>query len=255
VHAIIDDGPLHILEELAQRARTEIRGRDVHLILENEENGARLLDRPPAAAPVLYTAQWNDDIHHALHVAATGEDTGYYAEYLRDGIKLGRALAEGFAFQGEVMVYRGTARGEPSAQLPPDAFISFLQNHDQIGNRAMGERIDAIAASEAVRAVQAVYLLAPQIPMLFMGEEWGAPQPFPFFCDFPGALGDAVREGRRWEFARFPAFQDEAMRERIPDPGAEATFRAPGLDARHPGMSPRGNRPAHRRHRRQVGDL
>ena len=138
--------------------------------------------------------------------------------------KLGRALAEGFAFQGEMMPYRGSERGEPSADLPPTAFVAFIQNHDQIGNRPFGDRLTAFAPAEAVRAVAAVYLLLPQIPMLFMGEEWGADQPFPFFCDFGPELAEAVRNGRREEFARFPDFQDPAKRERIPDPTAEETF-------------------------------
>ena len=133
-------------------------------------------------------------MHHALHVAATGEADGYYADYCGDTEKLGRALAEGFSFQGEVMSYRGGPRGEPSAALPPLAFVSFIQNHDQIGNRAFGERLSAIAPAAAVRAAAAVYLLLPQVPMLFMGEEWAAPQPFLFFCDF-GA--DARRCGAR----------------------------------------------------------
>ena len=123
-----------------------------------------------------------------------------------------------------MMEYRGGPRGEPSAGLPPTAFIAFIQNHDQVGNRAFGERITAIAKPEAVRAIAAVYLLLPQMPMLFMGEEWAASQPFPFFCDFGGELADAVRKGRREEFAKFPEFKDENIRERIPDPQAEATF-------------------------------
>jgi 4-alpha-glucanotransferase len=127
------------------------------------------------------------------------------------------------------MPYRGHERGEPCASLPPTAFVAFLQNHDQVGNRAFGERLTAFAPAEAVRAMAAVYLLLPQVPMLFMGEEWAAAQPFPFFCDFGDELADAVRNGRREEFARFPEFQDPAMRERIPDPVAEETFSAAKL--------------------------
>ena len=122
------------------------------------------------------------------------------------------------------MPYRGHPRGEPSAGLPPTAFVSFIQNHDQVGNRAFGDRITAFSPREAVRAIAAVYLLAPQIPMIFMGEEWGAAQPFPFFCDFDPELADAVRNGRRAEFAKFPEFQDPEQRERIPDPTAAETF-------------------------------
>jgi malto-oligosyltrehalose trehalohydrolase len=224
VHAIVDDSPVHVLGDLAARVRAQAP--HAHLILENEENHASLLRRDGRGRPVEYTAQWNDDVHHALHAAATGESAGYYAEYVGDTEKLGRALAEGFAFQGEVMKYRGRgrARGEPSAGLPPTAFVSFIQNHDQVGNRAFGDRIMAVAPPEAVRALAAVYLLAPQVPMIFMGEEWGASEPFPFFCDFDGDLARSVRDGRRAEFARFPEFRDPGSRERIPDPTAEATF-------------------------------
>jgi malto-oligosyltrehalose trehalohydrolase len=230
VHAIIDDGPEHLLDELARRARSAAGDRPIHLILENEENQAGRLTRDAGGAPQTFTAQWNDDVHHVLHTAATGEATGYYADYRGETEKLGRALAEGFAFQGETMPYRATPRGEPSAQLPPSAFVAFVQNHDQIGNRAFGDRIGAIAPPAAVRAVSAVSLLLPQIPLLFMGEEWGADQPFPFFCDFSGELAAAVSEGRRAEFARFPEFADPEVRARIPDPEADATFSSAKLD-------------------------
>ena len=224
VHAIVDDSPTHLLEELAGRVRLELQGRHVHLVLENEENEARRLARDASGEVETFTAQWNDDVHHVLHTAATGENDGYYADYQGDTEKLAKALAEGFAFQGEAMAYRGEPRGEPSGHLPPQAFVAFIQNHDQIGNRAFGDRLTESAPPEAVRAVAAVYLLLPQIPMLFMGEEWAAAQPFPFFCDFGPELAETVREGRRSEFARFPAFQSEAARARIPDPTAEATF-------------------------------
>ncbi|MGC2204250.1 MAG: malto-oligosyltrehalose trehalohydrolase, partial [Stellaceae bacterium] len=230
VHAILDDSPKHLLEELAERVRAAAPGRHIHLILENEENQVERLVRRINGEPRWYTAQWNDDVHHVLHVAASGETKGYYADYKGDTDKLGRALAEGFAFQGELMPYRGRPRGAPSTDLPPEAFVSFIQNHDQVGNRAFGDRLTDLAPAEAVRAVAAVYLLLPQIPMLFMGEEWGAAQPFPFFCDFGSELADAVRKGRREEFARFPEFRDPAMRERIPDPMSDETFASAKLD-------------------------
>ncbi len=149
VHAIRDDSPRHFLRELAERVRAAFPERHIHLILENDENEASLLRRDPDGRPGRYTAQWNDDVHHALHVAATGESAGYYADYLGDTERLGRALAEGFAFQGEVMPYRGRNRGEASARLPPTAFVAFAQNHDQIGNRAFGERLAALAPQAA----------------------------------------------------------------------------------------------------------
>jgi malto-oligosyltrehalose trehalohydrolase len=224
VHAIVDASPVHLLTELAEHVRHVFADRSIHLVIENEENQASRLVRDAAGRPRWYTAQWNDDIHHALHAAATGEASGYYADYRGQTERLGRALAEGFAFQGELMPYRSEPRGEPSADLPPTAFIAFAQNHDQVGNRAFGDRLTAIATPEAARAVGAVYLLLLQIPMLFMGEEWGAAQPFPFFCDFSPELAEAVRTGRREEFARFPEFSSPETRKRIPDPTAEGTF-------------------------------
>jgi malto-oligosyltrehalose trehalohydrolase len=218
VHAIVDDSPVHILTELAERVRAISGDRHVHLVLENEENQACRLK------PELYTAQWNDDIHHVLHTAVTRESSGYYREYRGDTRKLARAFAEGFAFQGEAMEWRAAPRGQPSEHLPPTSFIAFIQNHDQIGNRAFGERIGALAPPAAIRAAAVCYLLLPEVPMLFMGEEWNASQPFPFFCDFGPDLAEAVRKGRREEFAKFPEFQDPAQRERIPDPQAETTF-------------------------------
>ncbi|MBV9440070.1 MAG: malto-oligosyltrehalose trehalohydrolase [Candidatus Eremiobacteraeota bacterium] len=230
VHAIVDDSPVHVLDELAARVRAVERERPIHLILENEENEARRLVRDADGRPRAYDAQWNDDVHHVLHVAATGERSGYYADYTGRADLLARALAEGFAFQGQIMPYRRRSRGEPSAWLPPDAFVAFAQNHDQVGNRAFGERLDTLAPAEAVRAVAATYLLLPQVPMLFMGEEWATDRPFPFFCDFGPDLADAVRDGRRNEFARFPEFADPQARARIPDPLAEATFLSAKLD-------------------------
>jgi malto-oligosyltrehalose trehalohydrolase len=229
VHAIVDDGPVHILEQLALRVRERIRGRTVHLLLENEKNQTRWLSGAEAGVPCLYNAQWNDDLHHVLHVAATGESGGYYSDYLPLAERLGRALAEGFAYQGGATKLGGSARGEPSATLPTVAFVAFIQNHDQVGNRALGERIAALAPRPIARAIAAVYLLLPQTPMLFMGEEWGSVEPFAFFCDFGAGLSREVREGRRKEFAKFAEFRTEAGRARIPDPAADTTFAAAKL--------------------------
>jgi malto-oligosyltrehalose trehalohydrolase len=230
VNAIVDDSAAHLLVELG-RAVAEGPGRErpVHLVLENGANEARYLGREVGRRP-LYQAQWNDDLHHALHVLLTGETGGYYEDYQPSLPHLGRILTEGFAFQGEPSRYRGDSRGEPSAHLPPTAFVGFLQNHDQIGNRALGERITALAAPEAVRAATAILLLAPALPLLFMGEEWGAPEPFLFFTDLGPDVGPAVAEGRRREFARFPEFASPAVRERIPDPQAESTRARSVLD-------------------------
>ncbi len=214
VDRIVDASELHVLRELAERAP---EGR--HLTLENDDNAAALLTSD-------YRAQWNDDVHHALHVLVTGETGGYYRDYAEEPLAhLGRALAEGFAYQGEPSIHRGRRRGEVSTDLPSSAFVSFLQNHDQVGNRAFGDRIHALASAEAVRAATAVVLLAPQIPLLFMGQEWAASSPFPFFCDLGADLHALVRAGRRREVAAMHGGGEAA----IPDPFDEATFAASKL--------------------------
>ena len=233
VHAIIDERSPDILQELAETVHRHIgTNRHVHLVLENERNDAHRLERDSRGRPQHYVAQWNDDIHHAFHVLATGEGDAYYADFVENPLdRLGRCLAEGFAFQGEPFAHlEGAERGEPSDHLPPAAFIGFLQNHDQVGNRAMGDRIVTLTLPEVLRAMAAILLVAPAPPLLFMGEEWGAAEPFLFFCDFHDELADSVREGRRREFAKFPAFRDPRVRERIPDPNAESTFLRSRLD-------------------------
>ncbi len=233
VHAIIDDSTPHILIELVDAVRDAIDpDRHVHLILENDNNQSRYLQRDSNCQPKTYTAQWNDDIHHALHVLITGERDGYYVDYSNRPLDLlGRCLVRGFAYQGGASLHRnGQARGEPTTGLPPAAFISFLQNHDQIGNRAFGERIATIADPTALRAGVAILLLAPFPPMLFMGEEFGSKTPFLFFCDFEKSLAEAVTAGRRNEFARFSRFNDPSARAGIPDPSAAAAFEASRLD-------------------------
>jgi maltooligosyltrehalose trehalohydrolase len=149
-----------------------------------------------------YRAQWNDDYHHAWRVLMTGEKQGYYVDYQRSPISdIARSLASGFVYQGEPSAFRGGRRGEPSGHLAPAAFINFLQNHDQIGNRALGDRLESTADPRMIEAALQILLIAPGIPMLFMGEEWGSKVPFPFFCDFGGDLADSVRKGRRVELA------------------------------------------------------
>ncbi len=234
VHAILDESPTDIVTEIAEavRAHFAASGRHIHLILENDKNQSRYLGRDDSGTAQLHTAQWNDDIHHALRVVTSGQSGGYYADYAdRPAERLGRALAEGFVYQGDPSAYRdGEVRGEPSSHLPPTSFISFIQNHDQVGNDAFGTRLSKLASAEAIKAAVATYLLSPQVPMLFMGEEWGADQPFAFFCDFEPELAEAVRKGRREEFAKFPEFADPAARERIPDPTAPSTFERSVLD-------------------------
>jgi len=224
VHAFAPPGGDLLLRELAEACRA--LKPEAWLVLENDHNAARWLERDGEGRPRFYTAQWNDDAHHALHVAATGEDSGYYTDYAEDPTAaLGRALAEGFVFQGEPSGHRaGAPRGEASAHLPPDAFVNFVQNHDQIGNRPLGDRLAGTVPAERLAFLRAVLMLAPAIPMIFQGEEAGLETRFPFFCDFTGDLAEAVRKGRAQEFSAFFAKASE-----LPDPLDPETMEAARL--------------------------
>jgi maltooligosyltrehalose trehalohydrolase len=227
VHAIADND---FLDRMAAEIRATFPVRHIHLVLENESNDADRLERG-------FDAQWNDDFHNVLHVLLTDEHHAYYADFAdAPAAKLARCLSDGFIYQGEPSPnHDGAPRGSPSEHLPPSRFVSFLQNHDQVGNRAMGERLTVLTSTEKLRAATGLLLLCPQIPLILMGDEVGSRSPFLFFTDFHDDLADAVREGRRREFAKFPAFADAASRARIPDPNARETFERsrpePGPDA------------------------
>nr|WP_298146108.1 malto-oligosyltrehalose trehalohydrolase [uncultured Pseudomonas sp.] len=217
VHAISEQD---FLLELADRVHAAVSiNRHVHLILENEDNSANLLDQG-------FVAQWNDDGHNVLHVLLTGERQGYYADFAQAPTqKLLRCLAEGFVFQGQID-RRGEPRGQLSTHLPSTAFVLFLQNHDQVGNRAFGERLIELVDEDTLKTAIALLLLCPMVPLLFMGEDWGAKQPFLYFTDYREPLASAVREGRRNEFRDFREFADPQRREEIPDPNALSSFSA-----------------------------
>ena len=202
------------LLELARAVHSGIApGRKVHLVLENDSNDAELLNHG-------FDAQWNDDFHHALHVLLTGEHRGYYIDHAdQPAARLARVLRDGFDYQAEYSRHRGKARGSSSSELQPTSFVSFLQNHDQIGNRLYGERLTTLADKRALKAATALLLLSPQIPLVFMGEEIGSESPFLFFTDHPQHLADAVRKGRAREFG-FDATS------RVPDPNAIDSFEA-----------------------------
>jgi maltooligosyltrehalose trehalohydrolase len=230
VHSIAELGEISMLHDLSIAAGNlaAATGRHIHLVLENDDNAASLLDAGQDPSSGKYRAQWNDDYHHAWHVLLSGETHGYYADYQRSPLRdIARALASGFVYQGEASAHRGgQLRGEPSAGLAPIAFVNFLQNHDQIGNRALGDRLENHVGAQAIEAALAITLLAPMIPMLFMGEEWGSKAPFPFFCDFHGDLAQAVRKGRQQEFAgAYAKYGNE-----VPDPLDLSTFQSAVLD-------------------------
>ena len=221
VHALVDDSKLDILTELADCVyNTFGEQRHIHLMLENDHNASHYLTRDERHYPKKYVAQWNDDIHHAIHVLLTKEENNYYQDYTDDPMQyLGRCLAEGFAYQGERSAYRGnTPRGESSAHLPATAFVSFLQNHDQVGNRAFGDRINSLISPEQYRAALVLLLLAPSPPLLFMAQEWGSFQPFPFFCDFERGLTRKVIAGRNSQFKK------QSIKKAIPNPADVDTF-------------------------------
>ena len=198
-----------------------------------------------------FDAQWNDDGHHVLHVLLTGEQRGLLRRLRRRRPRHDwrAACKEGFIYQGEPSPHRGgKPRGTPSADLPPTAFVLFLQNHDQIGNRAFGERLTALANPKALEAAIALQLLCPQIPLLFMGEETGEQSPFLFFTDHNAELAKAVREGRRREFSGFSQFSDPALLAKLPDPNDVDTF-----ERSKPDPEPATRRSASELYRRSAG--
>lgn len=232
VHAIFDDSAPDIFEELAEAVRLGPGyDRAVYLVAANDNNAAHYLRRDPALPQRYFDAQWNDDLHHVLHVMLTGESGAYYRDYRQQSLRhLGRCLTEGFAYQGEVSAYRkGKQRGESCSDLALTAFVSFLQNHEQVGNRALGERISNLCSAEALRAATAILLLSPSPPLLFMGQEWACSRPFTYFVDFPEVLGEQVNLGRLQEFAEFPAFDSIESRLNIALPNAAKTYHAAKL--------------------------
>src|SRR5687767_13909026 len=219
IHSIFDASSRHVLTELTEAAREEARALDrpLHIMAESHDNDRRVV-LPEKDGGLGLDAVWSDDFHHAVHVRLTGERGGYYCDFT-DPTRLPRALAEGFAFQGEPSEYFGRKRGTPSRDLPGDRFVICIQNHDQVGNRAQGDRLSTVVSFEAVKLAAALMLAAPAVPLLFMGEEYGETAPFQFFTSFLDRdLAEAVRIGRTAEFERF------AWQGTVPDPGDPATF-------------------------------
>lgn len=219
-HAIQDDSPTHILAEIAASVRAiQPPGRHFILIAEDERNQPSLI-RPPAQGGYGLDAAWADDFHHQLRVALTGEREGYYADYTGSAQDLAATMRQGWFYTGQRSAAMGHPRGQPADGCPPSAFVYCIQNHDQVGNRAFGERLGHMVPPEAYRMASALLLLAPHTPMLWQGQEWDASTPFLYFTDHHAELGRLVTEGRRREFERFAAFAGE----QVPDPQADETF-------------------------------
>jgi maltooligosyltrehalose trehalohydrolase len=226
VHAILDSSALHILEELAmavERLSSTI-GRQLFLIAESDLNDPRII-RTREAGGYGIDAQWSDDFHHALHACITGETNGYYSDF-GDLEHLAIALQEAFVYGGRYSPFRDRVHGRKPIGIDGKRFLGYIQNHDQIGNRATGDRLSAIVSPELVKVAAALVFTAPFVPMIFQGEEWGASTPFIYFTNHPDeGLGRAVSEGRKREFAAFG--WDPSS---IPDPQDPETFHRSKLD-------------------------
>lgn len=223
-HAIFDDSPTPLLAEIVDAAHTEVgASRKIYLFAEDGRNDVRLI-RPREAGGIGLDGVWADDFHHAVHVLVTGEREGYYADYDGSADAVARTITGGFLYQGQHSVFRDAPRGTTVTDEPASAFVFCLQNHDQVGNRAFGERLHHLVDVETYAVASALLVLAPELPLLFMGQEFATGSPFLYFTDHHDALGRLVTEGRRREFARFSAFADAATRDQIPDPQSETTF-------------------------------
>lgn len=226
IDQIKDTASKHILKQIAETIREALPDRHIHLTTEDSRNVIFLHPRGEKGATPLFTAEWNDDFHNAAHVFATGETHAYYQDFaFEPEKKFARALAEGFVYQGEVSLQTGHSRGVECHTQPPTFFVDFIQNHDQTGNRAQGERLITLAGADKTRVLLAALLLSPHIPLLFMGEEYGETSPFLFFTDFHGELAKAVREGRAKEFTGHSGHDGD-----VPDPNDEQTFARSKLD-------------------------
>lgn len=222
-HAILDDSPVHLLEELVARVREALpEGRHFVVIAEDERNERKVVLAPPRGHGL--DAVWADDFHHQLRRHTAGDHEAYFADYAGTAEELAETLRRGWFYEGQKSENHGIPRGTSAEGLPVTAFVHCIQNHDQVGNRAMGDRLTETVDAPVYRAASALLLLTPYTPLLWMGQEWAATTPFQYFTDHPEELGKLVTEGRRKEFGKFSAFADPAVREHIPDPQSEETF-------------------------------
>ncbi|MGE3191709.1 MAG: malto-oligosyltrehalose trehalohydrolase [Vicinamibacterales bacterium] len=228
-HAMVDDGPEHFLAELTRRVRETAGERRVLVIAEDHRNLRTIVDTTAAGGWGL-DAVWADDFHHVARRLTAGDTEGYYEDFAGTTDELAETVARGWLYTGGLAPHFGGPRGTDPAGLPLAAFVVCIQNHDQVGNRALGERLNHQVDPAVYRALSLFFLLVPETPLLFMGQEWAAGTPFQYFTDHGEPLGSQVREGRRNEFRHFRAFADPARRDAIPDPQSPATFERSRLD-------------------------
>ena len=238
-HAIVDESPVHILAEVASAVHQSLAGvgREALVIAEDARNLATLIERTEHGGYGL-DGVWSDDFHHQVRVATAGDRDGYFADFDGSTEAIATTARQGWYYTGQPAPYEGVPRGSDPAGIPLSRFVFCLQNHDQVGNRAFGDRLHQRIEPAVWRALSVLLLLLPETPLLFMGQEWAAGTPFRYFTDHNPELGRAVTEGRRREFSRFQAFADPAVRETIPDPQADETFRASRLDWRERDRAP-----------------
>jgi maltooligosyltrehalose trehalohydrolase len=216
--------------------KASVGGREVLVVAEDHRNLATMV-RPASEGGWGLDAVWADDLHHEIRRLMAGDRDGYYQDYRGTTDDIATTIRQGWFFTGQRSDYLAANRGSDPSGIPPERFVVCIQNHDQIGNRAFGERLNQVVDPSAYRAASALLLTAPETPLLFMGQEWAAASPFLYFTDHHPDLGRDVTAGRRREFAKFEAFSDEALRQRIPDPQAESTFLASRLrwsEGEHP---------------------
>ena len=233
-HAIVDDTQRHFLLEMSELLRNDAGAKHLLLVAENEAQQG-VMARPPeegrnGQGGYGLSAIWNDDFHHSAMVALTGRNEAFYSDYAGGAQEFVSAAKHGFLFQGQVFSWHTKARGTPSLDLPPTAFVHFIQNHDQVANFGTGQRMTALSGSGQLRAMTALLLLMPQTPLLFMGQEFDAAKPFTYFADHEGDLPRLIREGRLRELSQFPSQNDPKMHARIADPSKRETFEMCKLD-------------------------
>jgi maltooligosyltrehalose trehalohydrolase len=226
IHDSSDD---HILRAMAREARQHAAPREVIFIAENEPQETKLV-KPPEQCGYGLDALWNDDFHHTAMVALTGRKEAYYTDYLGTPQEFVSAMKYGYLYQGQRYKWQQKRRGTPGLDMRPAAFVTFIQNHDQIANSAYGKRCQALTAPAKIRAITALMLLAPGTPMLFQGQEFGASSPFLFFADHGPELAKMIRLGRAEFLAQFPSLATPGMQERFADPSDPATFERCKLD-------------------------
>jgi maltooligosyltrehalose trehalohydrolase len=227
--SIIDSSSEYIIGAVGRAARLAAGGRSIILIAENETQETKLV-RPQSAGGDDLDALWNDDMHHSAMVALTGHHEAYYSDYRGQPQEFISAAKYGYLFQGQPYLWQEAPRGMPTFGVPPEAFVGFIENHDQVSNSALGERVRFLTSPGRLRAMTALLLLGPWTPMLFQGQEFGASSRFVYFADMSGDLREAIRVGRFKFLAQFPSMADEEMQQKLPDPSDPETFASCKLD-------------------------